>query len=114
MSLRTRSPFVIALLVAGTSSVGLAQVDHGAHGAPAAKSVTTEGAMEQGIVKKVDKAGGKVSIAHEAQKGGMPAMTMIYRIKDMAVLDKLQVGQKIRFATAASDSATVVRVEPAK
>jgi Cu(I)/Ag(I) efflux system protein CusF len=114
MSLRSCFTVVIALLGAGASSFGLAQMDHGSHGTPAPKSATAEGVMEHGTVKKVDKAGGKVSIAHEAQKGGMPAMTMIYKIKDMAVLDKLQVGQKIRFATASSDSTTVVRVEPAK
>jgi Cu/Ag efflux protein CusF len=94
--------------------MSVAQMDHSAHAAPTAKPAMSEGAMEQGVVKKVDKASGKVSVAHEAQKGGMPAMTMMYKIKDTAVLEKLQVGQKIRFAADPADSSILVRVEPLK
>ena len=116
MSTSVRYALVISLAATGFSSVSQAQMDHGAHGTSAAKPAMpmAEVALEQGVVKKVDKATGKVSIAHDAQKGGMPAMTMIYKVKDAAVLDKLQAGQKIRFATDPADGGTMVRMEQVK
>jgi Cu/Ag efflux protein CusF len=70
--------------------------------------------MEDGVVKKIDKAGGRLTIAHAAQ-ASMPAMTMVYRVKDTALLDKLQPGQKIRFATDSADGGmTILRFELAK
>jgi Cu/Ag efflux protein CusF len=83
---------------------------------PAAKPAMamTQTAMEQGVLKKVNKATGKVSIAHEAQHGGMPAMTMVYNVKNLATLDKVQTGQKVRFATDPADGASLVHLEPMK
>jgi Cu(I)/Ag(I) efflux system protein CusF len=116
MSARIRYALVIALAGAGFSSFSQAQMDHSAHGAPATKPAMamSEAPMEQGVVKRIDKATGKVAIAHEAQKGGMPAMTMIYKVKDTAALEKLQAGQKIRFTVDAADSGTLVRMEQVK
>lgn len=116
MSARIRHALVIALAGAGFSSFSHAQMDHSAHGAPAAKPAMAmqEAAMEQGVVKKVDKAAGKVSIAHEAQKGGMPAMTMVYKVKEAAMLEKLQPGQKIRFTVDSAESSTLIRMEQVK
>lgn len=116
MTLRTHSVFIVALAAAGFSSLGLAQMDHSSHGSPAAKPMPTAAAtaMEEAIVKKIDKVAGKVALAHGAQKDGMPAMTMIYRVKDATALDKMQVGQKIRFATDPADGMTVVRFELVK
>jgi Cu/Ag efflux protein CusF len=34
---------------------------------------------------------------------GMPAMTMVYKVKDVVALEKLQIGQKVRFATDPAD-----------
>jgi len=115
MTLRTHSVLIVALAAAGFSAHGIAQVDHSMHASPAVKQVSTgtSMAMEEGVVKKIDKAGTKISLAHAAQSG-MPAMTMVYRVKDVAWLDKITVGQKIRFATDPTDEMTVVRFEPVK
>lgn len=117
MSMRIRHALVIALVGAGFasfSSFSQAQMDHGSHGMPAAKAAeaTPEVAWEEGVVKKIDKAAGKVSVAHGALKNGMPAMTMAYKVKDVAALDKLRVDQKIRFATDSADGRTLARMEP--
>jgi Cu/Ag efflux protein CusF len=73
-----------------------------------------DSAMGEGQVKKVDKAKGTVTLAHGAMNG-MPAMTMAYKVKDTAWLDKLQAGQKIRFATDPADGGmTVTRFELVK
>lgn len=116
MTLRIHSVLIIALVAAGFSSHGIAQTDHSMHGSAAAKQMPTGTAvaMEEAIVKKIDKSAGKVALAHGAQKDGMPAMTMVYRVKDAAWLDKMQVGQKIRFATDPADGMTVARFELVK
>jgi Cu/Ag efflux protein CusF len=70
-----------------------------------------DSAMNEGMVKKVDKAKGAVTLAH-GPMNGMPAMTMVYKVKDAAWLDQLQTGQRIRFATDPADGGmTVVKFE---
>lgn len=116
MTLRTHTVLILALAAAGFSAHGIAQTDHSMHGSPAAKQAPTGTAMvmEDAIVKKIDKSAGKVALSHSAQKDGMPAMTMVYRVKDASWLDKMQVGQKIRFATDPADGMTVARLELVK
>ncbi|PZU79010.1 MAG: hypothetical protein DI546_01445 [Rhizobium sp.] len=51
-----------------------------------------------GTVKKVDAKAKKVTLIHEELKGlEMPAMTMVFAVKDDAVLAKLKEGAKIQF-----------------
>jgi len=92
-----------------------AQTDHSQHGTaatkPAAAAVTATG---EGLVKKVDKVKGTLTLAHGAMHG-MPAMTMTYKVKTAGWLDQLQAGQKIRFATDPADGGmTVTWLEPLK
>ena len=52
----------------------------------------------QGEVKKIDKDAGKVTIKHEAiQNLDMPAMQMVFKAQNPALLDKVQVGDKVNF-----------------
>ena len=109
------SVLLLALFAAGFSTHGLAQMDHSQHGSPAMAPASTATALEEGLVKKIDKAAGKVTLTHAAQSNGMPAMTMVYRVKNAALLDPIKVGQKVRFATDPADAgSTIVRLEPAK
>jgi Cu(I)/Ag(I) efflux system periplasmic protein CusF len=51
-----------------------------------------------GTVQKVDPAGGSVTIAHgpiESMK--WPAMTMTFKVKDKALLEKVKQGEKVDF-----------------
>jgi Cu(I)/Ag(I) efflux system protein CusF len=51
-----------------------------------------------GTVTKVDRAGGKVTIAHGAvQTLKWSAMTMTFAVKDNALFDKLSSGKKVDF-----------------
>lgn len=53
----------------------------------------------EGEVKKVDKAQGKVTLKHgEIKNLDMPAMTMVFRVRDAKMLDGLAEGTKVRFA----------------
>lgn len=48
--------------------------------------------------KKVDKSAGKLTIKHGQLKNlGMDAMTMVFKVKDPAMLDDIKVGDKINF-----------------
>ncbi len=115
MTLRTSSALILALAAAGFSAHGIAQMDHSSHASPAAKPMSSAAMpMEDAVVKKIDKSAGKVALSHGAQKDGMPAMTMLYRVKDATWFDKLQVGQKIRFATDPADAMMVARLELVK
>jgi Cu/Ag efflux protein CusF len=73
---------------------------HGDHGKPAAQAGTqaAAGDMTDGEVRKVDKEGGKLTLKHADIKSlDMPAMTMVFVVKDKAMLDKLKTGDKIKF-----------------
>ena len=75
------------------------QGGHGAHGAHAqATGQPDTGDMTDGEVRKVDKEGGKLTLKHANIKSlDMPAMTMVFTVKDKAMLDKLKAGDKIKF-----------------
>ncbi|MBL4725222.1 MAG: copper-binding protein [Rhizobiaceae bacterium] len=52
----------------------------------------------KGVVKKVNMKSHKVTIIHEELKDlGMPAMTMVFRTLDDAMLEKMEVGETIEF-----------------
>ncbi|MBA4141839.1 MAG: copper-binding protein [Nitrosospira sp.] len=49
------------------------------------------------VVKDVDMASGKVTLAHEPVKSlNWPAMTMGFRVKDRTLFDKLVTGKKVK------------------
>ena len=75
------------------------QGGHGAHGAHAQATAQTDTSdMTDGEVRKVDKEGGKLTLKHANIKSlDMPAMTMVFTVKDKAMLDKLKAGDKIKF-----------------
>lgn len=52
----------------------------------------------KGTAKKVDMKGKKVTIIHEELKNlEMPAMTMVFYLRDEAMLDRMKEGQTIEF-----------------
>jgi Cu/Ag efflux protein CusF len=115
-SLASLTRCAATLLLAGMaihSPAAMAQTGHDAHQHGAAPAAAAKVALDDAVVKKVDKAAGKLTLAHGALSNGMPPMTMVYKVKDAALLANLQPGQKVRFAVA-DDGMTVVRLEAAK
>ena len=54
--------------------------------------------FKQNILKKVNAKSGKVTIIHEELTSlGMPAMTMVFRVADDAMLEKMNAGDNIEF-----------------
>jgi len=70
--------------------------------------------MSQGEVRKVDKDAQKITIKHGPISNlDMPPMTMVFRVKDPALLDKVKAGDRIRFAADRINGAyTVTQIEP--
>lgn len=61
------------------------------------------------VVKDVDAANGKVTLAHEPVKSlKWPAMTMGFAVKDKMLFDKLTVGKKVEVILAKQGSEYVV------
>jgi Cu/Ag efflux protein CusF len=87
------------------------------HGMAMEKAVqpAAQAAWVDGTVKKVDAAGGKLTLAHGPLENlGMPAMTMAFRVKEKAWLGQIKEGDHIRFiADYVNGAVTVVRYEPA-
>ena len=86
---------ITALLMALSATFAIAQ-------APARDMADAE-------VRKVDKDAKKVTLKHGPIKNlDMPAMTMVFQVKDAALLDKLAAGDKIRFTAEQQQGAYVV------
>ncbi len=86
---------ITACLIALSSSLALAQVS--------AKD------MAEAEVRKVDKDAKKITLKHGPIKNlDMPAMTMVFQVKDAALLDKVAAGDKIKFTAEQQQGAYVV------
>lgn len=54
--------------------------------------------LTDGEVRKIDKENGKITLKHGPIKNlDMPGMTMVFQVKDKALLDTVKVGDKVRF-----------------
>ena len=105
--------FVVASLFAplALADSNHGKKEHGGHGASA-----QAGAMSEGEVRKVDKEAKKLTIRHGPLANlDMPAMTMVFQVKDPAMLEQVKAGDKIRFQADKVGSAyTVTHIESAK
>ena len=72
--------------------------------------------LTDGVIKKIDAAAGKVTIAHgEIVNLKMPPMTMSFKAKDPSMLKQWKEGDKIRFRSAEVKGVlTVYSIEAAK
>jgi Cu(I)/Ag(I) efflux system periplasmic protein CusF len=65
---------------------------------------------------EVRKAAQKLTLRHgEIKNLDMPPMTMVFQVRDPSLLDRVQVGDKVRFAAEKSASGyLVIELQPAK
>jgi Cu(I)/Ag(I) efflux system protein CusF len=64
----------------------------------AASSLSFSADWAHGEIRKIDKAAGKVTIKHgDIPSIEMPPMTMVFTVKDPALLEAAKPGDKIRF-----------------
>ncbi len=65
--------------------------------------------MSNGEIRKIDKATKKITIKHgEIKNLDMPGMTMVFQVKDPAMLDNVKPGDKVKFSAERSGGAIVV------
>ena len=65
--------------------------------------------MTQGEVRKIDKDAKKITIKHHEIKNlEMPPMTMVFQVRDPALLEKVQTGDKVQFKVMKDSGALVV------
>lgn len=72
--------------------------------------------MVDGEVRKIDISAKKITLKHgEIKNLDMPPMTMVFQVKDPAMLDKVKVGDKVQFTVESANGAmTVLTIEPIK
>ncbi len=110
---------LISALFLGTSSSFAAS--HA--GAPMAKDDTKKSMpmaasadMADGEVRKVDKENKKITLKHGVIKNlDMPAMSMVFGVKDATLLDTVKVGDKVKFKAEQTGTAIIVTdIQPSK
>lgn len=79
-------------------------------------SVSSAAELTDGEIRKIDKENSKLTIRHGPLKSlDMPPMTMVFGVQDATLLDKLQVGDKVRFdAEKVEGRIVVTRIEGAR
>jgi len=116
---KTLKHITLAHLVGVIAGLGLAGPlqaagqDEPTAAAPATAASAVD--MTDGEIRKVDKDNGKLTIKHGDIKNlDMPGMTMVFKVKDPAMLDKVKAGDKIRFVVENTPSGfTVTELVPA-
>ena len=91
--------------------------DHAAHHpAPAVASAPAAGETTAAEVRRIDKAAKKITLKHEHIKNlDMAPMTMVFQVRDAALLDKVQPGDAVRFTADKVDGAYVLlSIDPVK
>ena len=83
--------------------------------AQAKGGVKTMTEMADGEVRRVDKAAGKVTLRHgDLKELEMPPMSMVFEVKDKALLDTVKAGDKVKFkATDDNGKLVIIEMKPA-
>ena len=87
----------------------------GDHAMPQMAQPMASAPLSEGVVRKVNKSAGKLTIKHGPLVNlDMMPMTMVFRVKDPAMLDQVKAGDNIRFlAESINGALTVVTLEKA-
>ncbi len=65
--------------------------------------------ITEGEVRKIDKEAKKITLKHGNIKNlDMPGMTMVFQVKDIALLDKVKAGDKVMFTAEKANGAIVI------
>lgn len=77
--------------------------------------VAQTNASTEGEVRKIDRDAGKITLRHgPIAHLDMPAMTMVFRAQDPAMLDRVKEGDKVRFsADKIGGQMTVTKIDKA-
>ncbi len=78
----------------------------------AVSTAWADGNQVKGEVVKIDKSAGKITLKHGPIKNlDMDSMTMVFRVADPAMLDKVKAGDKVEFdADRVNGALTVTKI----
>ena len=95
---------LMTFIIAGLATVGLPQV------------ATAQPQMSDGQVTKIDTSANKMTLRHGPIKNlDMDSMTMVFRVKDAAMLKQVKVGDKVQFeADRVNGQLTVIKIQKVK
>jgi Cu/Ag efflux protein CusF len=109
----------IGLLASSATVLGAdhaaTHASHQAASAASAAQAATAAELTQAEVRRIDAANKKITLKHgEIKSLSMPAMTMVFQVRDPALLDKVKVGDQVRIAVERANGALVVtQLQPA-
>ena len=101
--------FVSLTLLAGHAGA----TTHQKAGEPASQSAQP---LSEGEVRKVDKDAKKITLRHGPLANlDMPAMTMVFQVKDATMLDQVKEGDKVKFkADKVGGAFTIMQIDKAE
>ena len=107
------SAFLFVLLIPASAS--FAQTVAPPQGA-AAEAASSMNDTIAGEGRKIDKDAGKITLRHgEIKQLDMPPMTMVFRVKNPAMLEAVKPGDKVKFKIEGKGGALMVtEIAPAK
>lgn len=110
ITLKRLSSGILASLLF-TAGTALAQAQNLPQTAAAATAVAD---MSEAEVRKVDASAGKITLKHgEIKNLDMPPMSMVFQVKDPALLNQVKAGDKVKFTADKINGAyTVLTLEP--
>jgi Cu/Ag efflux protein CusF len=98
---------VLAISASTYAAGEMGNMDMG--GSDARQAGEAKAGMSHGEIKKVDAASGKLTIKHGPLENlGMDAMTMVFKVKNPAMISQVKVGDKIDFVAEEVDGALTV------
>ena len=120
--MNTFKPLLVALALAASAPFAIGAdaqaMDRGKTGGMNMPDMKTGGmpaSMTEGEVRKIDKQAKKITLKHGDIKNlDMPGMTMVFQVKDAALLDKVKAGDKVSFTAEKVDGDIVVTAIEAK
>ena len=112
--MKTFNAIVVSAAVAANPAAVLAQAPP--PNLPVVIAAAADQTMADGEIRKVDPGAKKITIKHgEIKNLDMPPMTMVFQVKDPAMLDQVKAGDKVKFrADKINGAFTVVEMETVK
>jgi Cu/Ag efflux protein CusF len=102
-------PLVLLAVLSGPALAQPKADDHAAQHAAGPAAAANSAELADGEVRRIDKGAGKLTLRHgEIRHLEMPGMTMVFQVREPGLLDKVKVGDKVRFRAEKSGSAYVV------
>lgn len=98
---------LLATGAAAQSTMDHSKMDHAPVSSPAAKAAAP--AWTDGEVRKIDTKAQTITLQHGRIKNlDMPAMTMVFKVKTPALLERVKVGDKVKFSADMPNGALMV------